>query len=54
VVSVGSEVNEPKLTEGTVVLFRKGLGESVRHANKDYLLLPLKEVIGIFKEVKND
>ena len=47
--SVGSEVEEPKLTEGTIVLFRKGLGELIKKDGKEYLLLPLKEVIGILK-----
>ena len=50
VLSVGSEVKDTKLTEGTIVLFRKGLGESIKYDGKEYLLLPLKEVIGIFKE----
>lgn len=50
IISVGSEVTDPKLTPDTVVLFRKGLGETIKYNNKDYLLLPLKEVIGIFKE----
>lgn len=50
ILGVGSEVTDPKLTEGTIVLFRKGLGESIKYQKKEYLLLPLKEVIGIFKE----
>ena len=49
VLSVGSDVNEPKLTKGTIVLFRKGLGELIKKDGKEYLLLPLKEVIGILK-----
>ena len=50
IIDVGSGVEDPKLTKDTVVLFRNGLGESIKYDNKEYLLLPLKEVIGIFKE----
>ena len=49
ILSVGTGVQEPKLTEGTIVLFRKGLGNSIKKDGKEYLLLPLKEVIGILK-----
>lgn len=49
IVSVGSEVKDEKLTEGTIVLFRKGLGEAIKYNDTEYLLLPLKEVIGILK-----
>ena len=50
VLSVGSGVTEDKLTEGTIVLFRKGVGESIKYKDTEYLILPLKEVIGILKE----
>lgn len=49
ILSVGTGVQEPKLAEGTIVLFRKGLGNSIKKDGKEYLLLPLKEVIGILK-----
>lgn len=50
ILSVGSGVTDEKLSEGTIVLFRKGLGESIKKDGKEYLLLPLKEVIGILKK----
>ena len=50
VLSVGSEVLDDKLKTDAIVLFRRGVGESIKYDGKDYLLLPLKEVIGILKE----
>lgn len=50
VLSVGSEVSDEKLKTDAIVLFRRGVGESIKYDGKDYLLLPLKEVIGILKE----
>lgn len=52
IISVGSEVTDGKLASGVTVLFRKGIGESIKYDGKEYLLLPLKEIIGIFKESK--
>ena len=49
IVSVGEEVKDEKLTEGTVVIFRKGVGEPIKYQGTEYLLLQLKEVIGILK-----
>ena len=50
VLAIGSGVTETKLTEGTIVLFRKGVGDSIKYKNIEYLILPVKEVIGILKE----
>ena len=50
VLAVGSDVKEEKLTEGVIVLFRKGVGETVKYNGTEYLILSLKEVIGILRE----
>lgn len=51
IVSVGEDVKcADKLTQGVVVLFRKGVGHSVTYQNEDYLILPIKEIIGIVVE----
>lgn len=50
ILDVGSEVKEPKLSKGTVVLFRKNVGDSIKYNNIEYIILPVKEVIGILKD----
>lgn len=51
IVSVGEDVKAKNvLTKGTVVLFRKNSGHDVNYQNKEYVILPTKEVIGIIKE----
>lgn len=50
ILAVGNDIKAENLVEGAVVLFRKGVGESVKIKNIEYLILPLKEVIGILKE----
>lgn len=50
VIRVGEDVSEEKLQAGTIVLFRKDVGSSVKEAGKEFILLPIKEVIGIIKE----
>lgn len=50
VLDIGSDVNEPKLSTGVTVLFRKNAGDFVRYNNTDYIILPVKEVIGILKD----
>lgn len=50
IIEIGSAVNEEKLTKGTIVLFRKGVGELIKYKSTEYLILPIKEVIGILKE----
>lgn len=50
VLSIGDDVKSEKLTKGTVVLFRKNSGSSVHHAGTEYIILPVKEVIGIIKD----
>lgn len=47
---MGDLVAEPKLAKGTTVLFRKNAGDFIRHNDKDYIILPVKEVIGILKD----
>lgn len=50
VVSLGDEVKaKDVLVEGTVVLFRKNSGHDVNYQNKEYVILPTKEVIGIIR-----
>lgn len=51
IVSVGEDVKDKEvLTKGTIVLFRKNSGHDVNYQNKEYVILPTKEVIGIIKE----
>lgn len=51
VVSLGEDIEDKKtLTEGSTVLFRKNSGHDVTYQNKEYVILPLKEVIGVIKE----
>ena len=49
IVSVGDKVEAENLTEGVTVLFRKNSGHAVRYKDTDYILLPIKEVLGIIK-----
>jgi chaperonin GroES len=50
IISVGDNVKDKEvLAEGTIVLFRKNSGHDVNYHNKDYVLLPTKEGIGIIK-----
>lgn len=51
IVSLGEDIEDRKsLTEGATVLFRKNSGHDVTYQNKEYVILPLKEVIGVIKE----
>lgn len=51
IVSVGEDVKAKNvLTKGTTVLFRKNSGHDANYQNKEYVILPVKEVIGIIKE----
>lgn len=51
ILAVGADVKDKQtLTEGAIVLFRKNSGHSVTYANTDYIILPVKEVIGVIKE----
>lgn len=51
IVSVGEDVKDKEvLTKDTIVLFRKNSGHDVNYQNKEYVILPTKEVIGIIKE----
>ena len=49
IVSVGEKIESENLTEGTVVLFRKYAGHDVKYKDTRYIILPIKEVIGIIK-----
>ena len=50
IISVGDDVKAKNvLTKDTVVLFRKNSGHDVNYQNKEYVILPTKEVIGIIK-----
>lgn len=50
IISVGDTVKSiDVLTEGVTVLFRKGSGHDVSYKNKEYVILPVKEIIGIIK-----
>jgi chaperonin GroES len=51
IVSVGEEVVSKKLAPGKAVLFRQHSGTTVTFDNVEYIILPVKEVIGIM-EVK--
>lgn len=50
ILEVGNEIDNKHLVKGVAVLFKKGAGNSVHIKGKDYLILPLKEVIGALKE----
>ena len=51
VISVGEDVkSKDVLVKDVIVLFRKNSGHDVSYQNKDYVILPLKEVIGVIKE----
>ena len=51
VLDVGAGVVDEKLKQkGAIVLFRKGLGEIIDVKGTQYLILPVKEVIGILRE----
>ena len=55
IVSVGEEVVSKKLTAGAAVLFRQHSGTNVTFDNVEYIILPVKEVIGVMDlEVSND
>lgn len=50
IISVGDTVkNTDVLAEGVTVLFRKNSGHDVSYKNKEYVILPVKEIIGIIK-----
>ena len=50
ILAVGKDVKDKEtLVEGVTVLFRKNSGHDVQYNNKDYVLLPVKEVIGVIK-----
>lgn len=49
ILAAGSAVKDEKLAEGVTVLFRKGVGETIKYKSVEYLILPVKEVIGILK-----
>lgn len=49
ILATGSAVKDEKLAEGVTVLFRKGVGETIKYKSVEYLILPVKEVIGILK-----
>lgn len=50
IISVGDTVkNSDVLAEGVTVLFRKNSGHDVSYKNKEYVILPVKEIIGIIK-----
>lgn len=49
IVMVGDDVEDAKLTKGVTVLFRKNSGHAVTYKDENYIILPLKEVIGIIK-----
>lgn len=50
IISVGDTVKNPDvLAEGVTVLFRKNSGHDVSYKNKEYVILPVKEIIGIIK-----
>lgn len=50
ILAVGSALEDEKLTAGVTVLFRKGVGDSIKYKGTEYLILPIKEVIGILME----
>lgn len=51
VVRVGEDVKCPEvLHEGATVLFRKNSGHSVIYKSEEYIILPVKEVLGVIKE----
>ncbi len=51
IVAVGNDVKDKEtLKEEVVVLFRKNSGNNVTFKNKEYIILPVKEVIGVIKE----
>lgn len=47
ILEIGDDVESEKLTKGTTVLFRKNSGSSVHYEGTEYIILPVKEVIGI-------
>lgn len=47
ILAAGEDVKSDKLKEGTVVLFRKNSGSSITYDSKEYIILSVKEVIGI-------
>lgn len=50
ILAAGKDVKDKEtLAEGVTVLFRKNSGHDVQYNNKDYVLLPVKEVIGVIK-----
>lgn len=49
ILSVGEDVKSDKLVKGVTVLFRKNSGTTVTYNEKEYIVLPTKEVIGIIK-----
>lgn len=52
--AVGDDVKEVKLCVGTTVFFRKNSGTSVKDDGQEYIILPVREIVGILKEVTND
>ena len=50
IISLGEDVKaKDVLKKDTVVLFRKNSGHDVNYQNQEYVILPIKEVIGIIK-----
>lgn len=53
ILAAGDDVKDTKLKAGTVVLFRKNSGSTVTYESKDYIILGVKEVIGIITGENN-
>lgn len=49
VISVGPDVKATSLKEGVTVLFRKNSGHAVNYKNEEFIILPVKEVIGLIE-----
>jgi chaperonin GroES len=52
VLAVGDDVKSEHVTEGTLVLFRKNSGSTVTYQNKEYIIISIKEVIGVVKPME--
>lgn len=51
IISIGEDVKaRDVLKKDKVVLFRKNSGHDVNYQNKEYVILPTKEVIGVIEE----
>lgn len=53
IISVGDSIEENKLHEGVTIFFRQNSGTSIKDEGEEYIILPVKEVVGILKEALN-